>query len=159
VGVLNDDMSELDEELTVSITGNDQGALVAGAAGTTTIISDDFAPEAVDDVFSVGEESDLVGNVFNANPDDPDSDADSDTLTLISAEDSDGNPLAIDGTNVTLASGAILSLNPDGSFAFDPNSSASDFNDLAAGEPQAKWVRKPSPTPSAMAIVAKTRRL
>lgn len=134
VGVLNDDATEASENLIVSITGNDQGALVASAHGTTLIETDDFAPVAVDDVFSISENAILTGNVLGANPTLPDVDANGDTLTVVSAKSSSGAALAVTGATIVLASGAVIALGADGSFTYDPTAALADFNSLAAGE-------------------------
>ncbi len=113
IGVLNDDLTEGDERLTVTITGNDKGALVASGSGTTVIETDDFAPIANDDFFATSEDNTLVGNVLDANPEEMDTDANGDTLTVVSVEGFD----PADGA-ITLNSGATLTMGSDGTFDY-----------------------------------------
>lgn len=81
--VRGDLTTEESEALRVNITGTSvDGVLVAGARGETTIVTDDFGPEAQDDVFSVREGENPTGNVFDDNGNGPDTDADGDTLTV-----------------------------------------------------------------------------
>lgn len=91
------------------------------------------APTAEDDAFSVGENGTIAGgNVLAANPTDADSDGtpgapEGQTLT-VSAVNGEASDV---GTQITLGSGALLTLNGDGSFDYDPNGA---FESLAAGE-------------------------
>jgi VCBS repeat-containing protein len=96
------------------------------AAVTVTINGVNDAPTANDDTANTDEDSILnvpaagvVGNDV-----DPDS---SDSLTV---SEVNGNPADV-GTPILLASGAILQLNADGSYDYDPSGA---FNYLAAGE-------------------------
>lgn len=80
------------------------------------------APLAADDTASTGADSAVGGNVL-AN----DSDPDGDPLTVVAVN---GNAGAV-GSPVTLASGAILVLNADGTYSYDPNGR---FDGLETGE-------------------------
>ena len=83
------------------------------------------APDARTDNYSVTEDQLLVGsaNGFLNN----DSDPDGDPLSIIRI---DGLPFSF-GTPITLASGAKLTINADGSFQYDQNGS---FTHLSAGQ-------------------------
>ena len=83
------------------------------------------APDARTDNYSVTEDQLLVGsaNGFLNN----DSDPDGDRLSIILI---DGRPFSF-GTPITLASGANLTINADGSFQYDQNGS---FTYLSAGQ-------------------------
>ena len=83
------------------------------------------APDARTDNYSVTEDQLLVGsaNGFLNN----DSDPDGDPLSIIRV---DGLPFSF-GTPITLASGAKLTINADGSFQYDQNGS---FTHLSAGQ-------------------------
>ena len=84
-------------------------------------------PVAVDDAVSTDEETVLNGNVLAANPETPDIDPDGDPLTV-----SEVNGVAADvGNQITLASGALLRVNANGTFDYDPNG---QFESLAEGE-------------------------
>ena len=83
------------------------------------------APDAITDNYSITEDQLLVGsaNGFLNN----DSDPDGDPLSIILI---DGRPFSF-GTPITLASGANLTINADGSFQYDQNGS---FTYLSAGQ-------------------------
>ena len=83
------------------------------------------APDAMTDNYSITEDQLLVGsaNGFLNN----DSDPDGDPLSIILI---DGLPFSF-GTPITLASGANLTINADGSFQYDQNGS---FTYLSAGQ-------------------------
>src|SRR6478735_8099624 len=83
------------------------------------------APDAITDNYSITEDQLLVGsaNGFLNN----DSDPDGDPLSIILI---DGLPFSF-GTPITLASGAKLTINADGSFQYDQNGS---FTYLSAGQ-------------------------
>ena len=83
------------------------------------------APDATTDNYSITEDQLLVGsaNGFLNN----DSDPDGDRLSIILI---DGLPFSF-GTPITLASGAKLTINADGSFQYDQNGS---FTHLSAGQ-------------------------
>ena len=83
------------------------------------------APDAITDNYSITEDQLLVGsaNGFLNN----DSDPDGDRLSIILI---DGRPFSF-GTPITLASGANLTINADGSFQYDQNGS---FTYLSAGQ-------------------------
>ena len=83
------------------------------------------APDAITDNYSITEDQLLVGsaNGFLNNNSDPDGDP----LSIILI---DGLPFSF-GTPITLASGANLTINADGSFQYDQNGS---FTYLSAGQ-------------------------
>jgi len=98
--------------------------------GTVTITINGLndAPTANDDAVSAGETSVASGNVLADNGDGADSDPDaSDVLTVTEVNGESGDI----GAQITLASGALLTLNSDGSYDYDPNG---QFEDLAVGE-------------------------
>ena len=146
VAVAGDLMSEDDEALTVSITGlSDETALIAGPSATKTILTDDFAPEAADDVFTTTEDARVAGNLLAPNRETADIDADGDPLAVVSVTSSSGVERAVNAATGTglfiLASGAHLRVNADGSFTYDPfgfgfsgASSLTDFDRLDDGE-------------------------
>ncbi|MEL6267578.1 MAG: Ig-like domain-containing protein, partial [Pseudomonadota bacterium] len=86
------------------------------------------APVAGDDSFAVLETETLVGSVFVANDGTADRDVDNgDTFTVTAMNGVAGDV----GSEVTLTSGALLTLAADGSFDYDPNGS---FLSLGEGE-------------------------
>ncbi|MEL7035671.1 MAG: Ig-like domain-containing protein [Cyanobacteria bacterium J06592_8] len=84
--------------------------------------SNSFSPEAINDAVSTDENTVITGNVL-----DNDLDADGDTLTVIEVNGQTANI----GSQITLTSGALLTLNTDGTFSYDPNG---QFQSLEAGE-------------------------
>ncbi|WP_108262110.1 Ig-like domain-containing protein [Mangrovicoccus ximenensis] len=92
------------------------GAAGDGATVVITITGKGVDPVATDNAYATDEETAVVGNVL---ADDTgagvDSDADGEALAVTHVE---GRPIA-DGP-VTLVSGAVVSMNPDGTFSYDP---------------------------------------
>ncbi|MFV0384077.1 Calx-beta domain-containing protein [Paracoccus sp. (in: a-proteobacteria)] len=119
LSVLGDLRTEQDETLIVRITGVSQG-LVGASSARTTILTDDFAPDAVDDSFSVQTDTTLAGNVLAPNPDAPDSDADNDTLSVIAL---DGVVLT-GGSAEKLLTYGTLTIAADGQIAYVPDARA-----------------------------------
>jgi VCBS repeat-containing protein len=85
---------------------------------TITIHGQDDAPTPQPDAVTTNEATMLNGNVITANGSGPDSDPDSGGAVTVSAVN--GSTLAV-GTQITLATGAKLTLNADGTFLYDPN--------------------------------------
>ena len=80
-------------------------------------------PTANNDTATIGEDTSVAGNVLT-NDTDPDA---GDILTVAAV-----NGVAADvGNQITLASGALLTLNTDGTYSYNPNA---QFESLAAGE-------------------------
>ena len=89
--------------------------------------SSNAAPDAVDDAIATDEDTSLSGSVLADNGSGPDTDADGDTLTVTQVN---GIAAAV-GTQITLDSGALLTLSADGSFDYNPNG---QFEALNAGD-------------------------
>ena len=85
------------------------------------------APEAMDDAVMTDEENIVSGNVFNDNGNGADSDPDGDMFEVTQVN---GNAANV-GNEITLASGALLTLRIDGTFDYNPNGA---FESLAVGE-------------------------
>ncbi len=79
------------------------------------------APFAAPDDFATDERTAFAGALFADNGAGPDSDVDGSVLTVTAIN---GGAL---GT-LTLASGAILNIGPDGAFTYDPNGAFADIN-------------------------------
>ena len=88
---------------------------------TVNGVNDD--PTAMNDVNTTDEASAVTGNVLV-------NDSDVDRLDSISVSAVNGDGTAV-GTPVTLDSGALLTLNADGTYSYDPNGA---FDDLNTGE-------------------------
>ena len=100
---------------------------VATASATITITGVNDAPAAVNDTYATGEKSVLtvpLATGLLAN----DTDADTAHTALVVSQ-INGNAMS-PGAPITLASGAILTPNADGTFSYDPNGA---YNSLAAG--------------------------
>ncbi|MEM7172583.1 MAG: Ig-like domain-containing protein, partial [Pseudomonadota bacterium] len=82
-------------------------------------------PIAQDDALSTDEDTAINGSVFDDNGNGADSDPDGDTITVTQVN---GQAGAV-GSQIALASGALLTLNADGSYAYDPNGAFEDLND------------------------------
>ncbi|MDF1720842.1 MAG: Ig-like domain-containing protein [Minwuia sp.] len=110
----------LADTFTYSISDGNGGADTATV--NVTVTGENDAPVATDDAFVTDEATQISGDVI-AN----DLDVDSDPLT-VSAVNGAGAGV---GNQVTLTSGALLTLNADGSFDYDPNG---QFENLGAGQ-------------------------
>ncbi|MBT9311095.1 bluetail domain-containing putative surface protein [Leptothoe kymatousa] len=83
------------------------------------------APDAVDDAVTINEDTVLIGDVFANNDNGIDSDPNGDNFTVTEV-----NGVATDvGAEITLVSGALLTLNSDGTFDYDPNGQFESLND------------------------------
>ncbi|WP_417382083.1 Calx-beta domain-containing protein, partial [Gimesia sp.] len=97
---------------------------------TATIIisGTNLAPVAWEDAVMADEDNSISGDVLADNGSGIDNDSDpGDSLTVTAVNAVSGNV----GTQITLASGALLTLNADGNFDYDPNGA---FEFLAASE-------------------------
>jgi VCBS repeat-containing protein len=108
------------DSFTYTVADN-EGLVSEPATVTITInpVNDD--PIAQDDSFATSIDTLLTGNVLADNGNGADSDPDGDTLTVIQV-----NGILLDGSPITLPSGATLTVNSDGSFTYTPSSSGTD---------------------------------
>jgi len=84
-------------------------------------------PTALDDAEVTDEDTVLSDTVLGDNGNGVDSDPDGDVLSV---SEVNGQPIT-SGSVITLPSGALLTINEDGTYDYDPNG---QFEDLAAGE-------------------------
>ena len=104
------------------------GTCTGTGTATITINGENDCPVAKDDADDTGEKDVLNGSVLTDNGNGADTDADTGhTLAITEVNGQAGDV----GAQVTLSSGALLTLNGDGTFSYDPNDA---FNELAAGE-------------------------
>ena len=82
--------------------------------------TDNRAPDAVNDGYIVAEDAALNGNVLGN-----DSDPDGDQLTVTAVN---GQAVSV-GSQITLASGALLTVNANGTFSYDQNGAFDGLND------------------------------
>jgi VCBS repeat-containing protein len=108
------------------------GGLNDTATITFTINGANDAPVAVDDAYSVGQNTVLTVNAATGVLDN-DTDGDGDTLTVDQVAGSGANV----GTAFTTTSGAHTTINANGSLTYDPNG---QFDDLGAGESETDTV-------------------
>ncbi|MEH2158523.1 beta strand repeat-containing protein [Nostoc sp.] len=102
---------------TIEFVVDDGQAFSNTSTVATTTLAFNQAPIAVNDVLSTGEDTILNGNVLIANPTTADSDPNNDTLTVTQVN---GNAANV-GNQITLTSGAILTVNSSGTFVYNPN--------------------------------------
>jgi VCBS repeat-containing protein len=95
--------------------------------GTLTISVENAAPDARPDALATDEDTALTGNLFADNGSGPDSDPDGDPLTVSAVNGAAANV----GTAVTLGSGALVTVQSDGTATYDPNGA---FEALGAGD-------------------------
>lgn len=118
-----------DNTSTITLTANDgdgSGVVTLGTINLDIAAVDDPA-DAVDDTFTVGELATLSGADLHAdNGSGADSDVEGDSFDVIEVN---GNSASV-GTQITLPSGALLTVNASGTFDYDPNG---QFNDASIG--------------------------
>ncbi|MEM9534337.1 MAG: Ig-like domain-containing protein [Cyanobacteria bacterium P01_E01_bin.45] len=114
------------DSFTYQIGDGNGGFDTATATITVTPVND--LPTAVDDVFNTDQHTTLNDDLFAANPTTPDSDPETPRLSLRITQ-VNGSAANVDSA-VTLASGAQLIVNNDGTFSYNPNG---QFDNLAGG--------------------------
>ena len=105
-----------------AVTVDDDVEIFQDSTGVTS-----QRPDAGDDSFDTDAATTVNGNVLDDSGGGADTDPDGDPLTVTAVN---GDETAI-GSQVTLASGALLTLNADGTFDYDPNSA---FDGLTPGQ-------------------------
>ena len=112
-----------------SYTVSDGNGGTDTATVTVTVDGVNDAPVAEDDDFSTDEDTAIIGgNVLADNGNGADSDVDASDVLSVSAVNGQGTAV---GSQIVLASGALLTLNSNGTFDYDPNGA---FEALATGE-------------------------
>jgi Ca2+-binding RTX toxin-like protein len=101
----------------IGVTVSDGTANSAPATMTMTIFASDDPAVAKNDAVATNEATALAGNVFANNGSGADSDVDGPALSVSAVNGNAG----VVGTQITLASGAHLTLNANGTFSYDPN--------------------------------------
>ncbi len=89
----------------------------------------DDAPAALDDDVFTDEVTVLNGDLFADNSFGPDTDPDGPALSISAVNGSAGNL----GVQITLTSGALLTVHADGTFAYDPNHAFDSLAPFASG--------------------------
>ncbi|MEL6816077.1 MAG: Ig-like domain-containing protein, partial [Cyanobacteria bacterium J06598_3] len=106
---------------------DDQGASTSQDV-TITLAGTNDAPVATDDALSVDDNFEVVGDLFQDLGNGADSDVDEGATFTITALNGDTESIGIE---TTLDSGALITLNADGTVNYNPNEA---FEGLAAGE-------------------------
>lgn len=96
-----------------------------GSFSVAEVLND--GPVAEDDSFTISEDDTLSGSLFADNGNGVDSDINGNGFDITEVNGADSNV----GGQITLGSGALLTVNDDGSFSYDPND---QFDDLNQGE-------------------------
>ena len=112
---------------TFSYTVADSLGNTSVSAGTVTISITPARPVAVNDAFSTDADTPLTTGNLLTNDTDANPGA---TLSVATVQDSNGNNVPL-GTATMLPSGALLTVNANGTFTYDPNG---EFDSLAAGQ-------------------------
>jgi Ca2+-binding RTX toxin-like protein len=112
------DVGGTDTQRTVTVVVNDGLLDSATATATVNIVAVDDAPVAQPDAFTITESGTITGgNLFANNGSGADSDPDGPPLTISAVNGSAGNV----GNQILLGSGALLTVNANGTFDYDPN--------------------------------------
>ncbi|HTU10131.1 MAG TPA: Ig-like domain-containing protein [Allosphingosinicella sp.] len=107
-----------DTSRTITVTVDDGTIDSATATTTINITAVDDAPVAQPDAFTITESGAIIGaNLFASNGSGADSDPDGPPLAISAVNGSGGNV----GTQIVLASGALLTVNANGTFDYNPN--------------------------------------
>ncbi len=122
------------DTFTYTVDDGQGGTSTSTVSLTITGVNDD--PIARPNSYTTDDNTPVTGNVITddtdgaANVEDPDSDADLGDTTTVAAVNGDATVV---GDDVVLPSGATLRVNADGTFTYDPTTSAA-FNALIVGE-------------------------
>ena len=107
-------------------TVRDPGGLESSTTVAITVNGVNDAPTATANANSTSEDNSVGGNVLTDGT--PDSDVDSAANTLVVSE-VNGQSAGV-GNQITLASGALLTVNANGTYAYDPNGQFESLNTL-----------------------------
>ena len=127
LGDLPGQLSQRNVNFTYTVA--DQDGLTDTALLQVFVTGVNDAPAPVDDSFATDEDTAIGAglNLFADNGAGPDSDPEGDTLTVTAVNGVEASV----GAQIALASGALLTVNADGTFGYDPNGA---FEALNAGE-------------------------
>jgi hypothetical protein len=111
---------------TLSLSISEPGGTSVTEPIVVTVCEENDVPTAMDDVVATDDDLPFGGDVLVDNGNGADRDPDGDALTVTAVNGQSANV----GTQIALTSGALLTLNADGSFDYDPNGA---FDGLATG--------------------------
>jgi hypothetical protein len=116
-----------DRVVTFTLDDGDGGTAIARTATIAVTPVDDPAV-AQDDTIVTSEDMAVTGNLFADNGGGPDSDPDGPPLSVSAVNGGDNV-----GSTITLASGAKLTVNSDGSYTYDPDGQLDTLTDGSSG--------------------------
>jgi VCBS repeat-containing protein len=118
IGYVNFSQAALEGERFVKFTLIDREGAASRAVGATIyIVPVDTPAVAVDDTVTTTEDQIGTGSLFDANGPGNDYDPDTPRLSIAAVDGSAANV----GRTITLRSGALLTVNEDGTYSYDPN--------------------------------------
>lgn len=123
---VNDPDYEGDEDYQITLSSPVNSNLGTSSV-TTTIVDDENPPVAQDDAETTDQDTNVTDNVLADNGNGVDSDPDGDSLTVTEVNGAVFTP----GAPIGLLSGAEVTMQPDGSYVYDPNG---QYDFLAAGQ-------------------------
>jgi VCBS repeat-containing protein len=123
---VNDANYEGDEDYQITLS-NPGNSNIGTPSVTTTIVDDENPPVARDDAETTDQDTIVTDNVLADNGNGVDSDPDSDPLAVTEINGAVFTP----GTPIVLASGAEVTMQPNGTYVYNPNG---QFDYLPAGQ-------------------------
>lgn len=117
-----------DRVVTFTLADGDGGLSLARSA-TITVTPVDSPADAQNDTILATEDAAATGSLFDDNGGGADSDPDGPALTVSAVN---GSPANV-GSTITLASGAKLTVNSDGSYTYDPDGQFDTLTDGSSG--------------------------
>jgi Ca2+-binding RTX toxin-like protein len=120
---LSDDPSALARTITYTLTDNDGGSSSGTATAVVDLTAVDDPGLAVTDTNTTDEATKVTGNVLG-------NDSDPDSVPVVAAVNGDA---AAVGVEIMLDSGALLTLNADGSYEYDPNGAFDELAEAGSG--------------------------
>ena len=122
---VDDTVFEPEERFYAEIAGATGAALGQTSAAVTIAISDNTAPTATNDALATDKAQSITVNLVSGTAGaTPDTDAEGHTLTMTEVEGQAFTP----GQVITLASGAVVRPEPNGSIQYDPNGAFDALN-------------------------------
>ncbi|HEU0099004.1 MAG TPA: cadherin-like domain-containing protein [Allosphingosinicella sp.] len=126
----NQNDSQLSGDRTVSYTLSDgDGGTASAVTATVSVTAVNDGPVAQPDAVSTPENVVGTGSLFANNGSGPDTDPEGDPITV---SEVNGSPL-VSGQPIVLASGAILIVNSDGTYSYNPNGKFNRLTDNTSG--------------------------
>jgi VCBS repeat-containing protein len=130
IGFVNYSATPVAGNRTVAFTLSDgDGGTSTARTATIAVTAVDTPPVAQDDGIGTNENAVGTGSLFADNGNGNDNDPDGPALTISEVNGSNVNV----GTQITLASGAKLTVNANGTYSYDPNGKFNHLTDTSSG--------------------------